>query len=127
MVLPRQEDLSDAALAAKLDEIFTRLAARHTFFMHTDHLSDRQLHERLVSDLLDEAFPDMFAVSPTGVYVIDLVGSGSEEDTRTHFKYYADEEDRRSWLEEFPDYEMPPHEDPPYDRDRRLPSPPEGW
>ena len=127
VALPAPEELSDAALAAKLDEIFGRLAARRTFFMHTDHLSDRQLYECLVSDLLDEAFPDMSAVSPTGVYVIDLVGSGSEEDTQVYHRYYADDGDRRSWREEFPDYEMPPHEDPPYDRDRRLPPPPEGW
>lgn len=36
-------------------------------------------------------------------------------------KYYADEETRRQWKNDFPDYEMPEHEDPPYDRDRLLP------
>jgi|WetSurMetagenome_2_1015567.scaffolds.fasta_scaffold10413_4 hypothetical protein len=127
VVLPGQENLSDAALAAKLDEIFGRLAVRHTFFTHTDHLSDRELYERLVSDLLDEEFPDMLAASPTGAYVIDLVGSGSEEDMQIYHRYYADEEDRQSWLKDFPGDAMPPHEELPYDRDRRLPSPPEGW
>jgi hypothetical protein len=127
VALPGQEALSDAALAAKLDEIFSRLAARRTFFTHTDHLSNRQLYERLVSDLLDEEFPDMYAACPDGAYVVDLVGSGSEEDMQTCHRYYADEADRKSWQEEFPDDERPPHEELPYDRDRRLPSPPEGW
>jgi hypothetical protein len=36
-------------------------------------------------------------------------------------KYYADEGTRRGWLADFPDDEMPPHEEPPYDRDRFLP------
>jgi hypothetical protein len=38
-------------------------------------------------------------------------------------KYYADEEWRRQFQEEFPDFQMPEHEDPPYDRDRLLPQP----
>jgi hypothetical protein len=54
-------------------------------------------------------------------YHFDLVGSGSEEDTRLYLKYYADEEDRRRWLERWPSDRVPEHEDPPYDRDRRLP------
>jgi len=36
-------------------------------------------------------------------------------------KYFADEESRASWLAQFPDYEMPPHQEPPDDRDRHLP------
>jgi hypothetical protein len=52
---------------------------------------------------------------------IDLIGSGSEEDIYLWMKYYADEETRRQWKSDFPDYEMPEHEDPPYDRDRHLP------
>jgi hypothetical protein len=125
--LPPTADLTDAALAAKLDDIFSRLAVRRTFFMHTDHLSDRQLYERLVSDVLNEEFPDMQAVCPDGVHIVDLVSSGSEEDTRLFNQYYADEADRQSWLEQFPGDAMPPHEPLPYDRDRRLPAPPEGW
>jgi hypothetical protein len=38
-------------------------------------------------------------------------------------KYYADEQWRRRWQEDFPDFTMPDHEDPPYDRDRLLPQP----
>ena len=52
---------------------------------------------------------------------IDLVGSGSEEDIANYLRYYADESTRRDWAREFPDLVLPPHEQPPYDRDRRLP------
>src|SRR5215212_9964916 len=51
----------------------------------------------------------------------DLLSGGGEEDTRLYMKYYADEEARRHWLADFPDDGMPPHEEPPYDRDRHLP------
>jgi len=52
---------------------------------------------------------------------IDLIGSGSDEDTYLWMKYYAAEETRRQWMADWPDYEMPEHEDPTYDRDRHMP------
>jgi hypothetical protein len=36
-------------------------------------------------------------------------------------RYYADEDFRQSWAEDFPEFEMPPHEEPPYNRDKQLP------
>jgi hypothetical protein len=38
-------------------------------------------------------------------------------------EHYADEEFRRSCLADWPDDDMPAHEDPPHDRDRFLPVP----
>jgi len=52
---------------------------------------------------------------------MDMIGSGSEDDIYLWMKYYADEETRQDWQERWPDYEMPQHEDPPYDRDRFIP------
>ena len=52
---------------------------------------------------------------------IDLIGSGSEEDIEIGLRYYESEEDRRRWAKEFPKDVIPPHEDPPFDRDRLLP------
>jgi hypothetical protein len=127
VALPALAELSDAELTAKLDEIFARLATHHTVFVHTNHLSDRELYECLLTELLDEEFPDMLAVSPTGAYIIDLVGSGSEEDSQIYLRYYADEEYRRQYHEDYPEDVIPPKEQAPFDRDRRLPQPPEGW
>ena len=56
-------------------------------------------------------------------YHIDLIGSGSEEHIYLWMKCYADEKTRRQWMKDWPVYEMPEHEDPPYDRDRYLPGP----
>ena len=36
-------------------------------------------------------------------------------------KYFADEASRAEWKADFPELEMPPHEDPPFDRDKDLP------
>ena len=40
-----------------------------------------------------------------------------------YLKYYADEDWRQQWMADFPDYDLPAHENPPYDRDRHLPRP----
>lgn len=55
---------------------------------------------------------------------VDLLGSGSEADTSLYLKHYAAEEWRRCWLAEVPDYVMPAHANPPYDRDRFIRSVP---
>jgi hypothetical protein len=62
--------------------------------------------------------------NPAYAYFLDVIGSGNEEDTFVYMKHYADEDSRRRWLESFPDYEMPAHEEPPYDRDKHLPKAP---
>ena len=53
--------------------------------------------------------------------MIDIAGSGSEEDNQIYFKYYADEDYRNQWKQDWPDDVIPDHEDPPFDRDAKLP------
>jgi hypothetical protein len=120
VALPAPEELDDAQLTAKLWEVINALALLGAFLENTNHLSDRELYTHLWSDLLREPVVLMPENPAYGIH-LDLVGSGSEEHTLLAFKYYAGEEERRSWLREWPTYSMPEHEDPPFDRDRHLP------
>ena len=120
--LPSPAELDDGHLKAKLWEVIEALGELRVFLQCTNHLSDRELYAELWGDLLRE---EVKAVSydEYSAYHIDLIGSGSEEDIHLWMKYYADEETRRQWQAEWPDDELPYHVDPPYDRDRLLPSP----
>ena len=111
--------MDDRQLTAKLRGVIDALAQRRVFISQTDHLSDRELYALLWGDALREPVKDMPLDEPSAWH-IDLLSGGGEEDTGLYLKYYADEETRRHWLEDFPDDEVPPHEEPPYDRDRHL-------
>jgi hypothetical protein len=123
--IPLPTDLDDVALSTKLTEIIQKLATLGAYLLHTNHLSDRALYEYLYHDgLREEAV--LFPENPSYAYIIDLTGSGSDEDNQIYLKYYADEEHRKQWAFDWPDDPMPDHEDPPYDRDRTLPQSPLG-
>lgn len=123
--IPPPTDLDDVALLTKLTEITEKLGTIGAYLLHTNHLSDRALYEYLYNDgLREEAI--LFPENPSYAYIIDLTGSGSEEDNQLYLKYYADEEHRKQWALDWPDDPMPDHESPPYDRDRTLPQSPLG-
>ncbi len=78
------------------------MASLGAYLLHTNHLSDRELYEYLYHDgLREEAV--LFPENPSYAYMIDLTGSGSEEDNQIYLKYYADEEHRRQWAHDWPD------------------------
>ena len=123
--IPPPDQLDDQTLTAKLQEIVQRMASLGVYLLHTNHLSDRGLYEYLFLDgLRDEAVP--FPENPSYAYVIDLTGSGSDADNQIYLKHYADEEYRNQWAHDWPSEPMPPHEDPPFDRDSSLPQSPLG-
>jgi hypothetical protein len=122
--LPPADTLSEGALREKLWELFRVLEKINTYVHRTNHLSDRELYKKLREESLPEsAFA--FAGCPDSYCGLDLLGGGSDEDIHLGMKYYATEEERVRWMKSFPDYAMPSHEDPPYDRDRFLPR--RGW
>jgi len=123
--VPPADQFDDEHLAIKLKEIIERMASLGAYLLHTDHLSDRALYEYLYHDgLREEAV--LFPENPSYAYMIDLTGSGSEEDNLIYLKYYADEGYRRQWANDWPDDSLPEHEAPPFDRDRFLPQSPIG-
>jgi len=118
VLLPPAEKLSDQDLTAKLWQIIRKMAEFGHYVCSTDHLSDRDLYIRMTTDTFHQPFADMPASA--GSWHVDFASSGSDEDTEDYLRYYADEETRQQFASEF-DLTLPPHEDPPYDRDRHLP------
>jgi hypothetical protein len=118
--LPPPEGLSDEELTGRLWEVVWQLAHRRVFLERTNHLSDRELYARLWHKRLRDEHPDL-PVDESNAWHIDLLGGCTEEDVFLEHKFYSTEPERREWLASFPDYAMPAHEDPPYDRDRHLP------
>jgi hypothetical protein len=105
---------------SKLREVVTKMAGLGAYLLHTNHLSDRELYEYLYNDgLREEAV--LFPENPSYAYMIDLTGNGSDEDNLIYLKYYADDEHRKQWARDWPGDPMPPHEDPPFNRDLSLP------
>jgi hypothetical protein len=123
--VPSPETLDDDVLKIKLKEIVEKMASLGAYLLHTNHLSDRDLFKYLYGEALREETV-LFPENPSYAYMIDLTGSGSEDDNQTYLKYYADEQYRRQWAHDWPDDRMPEHEQPPFDRDRFLPQSPVG-
>lgn len=120
--LPPPDSLKNDELTAKLWEVIEKLALLRVFIEQTDHLSDRELYTYLWTDALRED-AKLFPLTANSAHHIQLLSSGSDEDNHLYLKYYADKAWRRYWHKEWPNDPMPKHEDPPYDRDRKLPKP----
>lgn len=125
LALPPPEQLDDAQLREKLWEVIRRMASLGAYLHSTNHLNDRELYTYLFHEGLREDTV-LFPEDPSFASHIDLVSSGSDEDIFLWMKYYADDGTRRQWLKDFPDSELPPHEDPPFNRDQDLPKSPFG-
>ena len=122
--LPPSE-LDDRQLPGRLWELLYAAAARRFFFCSTNHLDDRSLYTLLWEQWLDHPTADIPPEAETNTTMIvaefDARGMTAEE---IFLRYYAGEDDHELWLSTDPGLIFPPHEDPPCDRDRFLPTPP---
>ncbi len=120
--LPPPVLVTEEAITITLWEVIYFLASVGCYLENTDHLSDRELYTMLHEELLRQP-AILFPNDPCYAYHIDLIGSGSSEETEIYLRYYASEEERRRWQEADSDRELPQRQPVPYDRDRLLPRP----
>jgi hypothetical protein len=125
LAIPLSSELDELTLPVKLREVIAGMASMGAYLLHTNHLTDRQLYNFLYEDGLREETV-LFPENPSYAYMIDLTGSGTDEDNQIYLRHYADEKHRKQWSLDWPEDPMPEHEDPPFDRDRHLPQSPVG-
>lgn len=114
-------EVDDFQLRGRLWEFIHALAGRRFFLHHTNHLSDRELYTWLHDRWFPEETADCPPEAETNCH-IDLT-EALADDGETFLRYYASEADRLVWADADPAQPLPPHEDPPFDRDRFLPDP----
>ncbi len=124
--LPPARQLTGPALRRTLRAVIRRLAQWRYYLKHTDHLSDRDLYTLLREDVLSQPDNELPPESAASM-IFDLSSLDRALPPGTTFlRYYADEQMRRVMAREYAPDELPPHADPPFDRDRRLPAPEPG-
>lgn len=119
--LPEPDAMADADIRTKVWEVLAGLATLRVFLDQTDHLTDRELYAKLWHDVLREEVP---AIDEIGFNShVDLAMSSDDGHSNLYLKYYADEKAREWWRKDFPDVVIPPHEEPPFNRDWLVPRP----
>jgi hypothetical protein len=118
-VVPDPGTLDDAQLSATLWQIIAALGDLGVIIEYTDHLTDRELYQRLIDQVLTE--PMFLSDEPNSFEVCDMVGDGGDDENATFLSYYATEEERTDWFKDFPETPLPPRKAKVADRDRLLP------
>ncbi|MDA0213762.1 MAG: hypothetical protein O2875_00180 [Planctomycetota bacterium] len=117
--LPAQM-LNDEELFTSLWELISGLSDLGIFLLHSNHLTDRLLYERLVDHILVEPVRDL--PPDSGVHeFIDLIGGGGPVEREIYQQHYASAEERSQFAKEY-GFEISP-KSPPSDRDRNFPKP----
>jgi len=110
--LPRPETLGEHELQRVLWETIDRLFEQRVVLDFTDHLSDYELFCLIYRDIL----PSQEKKIDRGQNYLHWDCAGTRGDPEPWLRYYATDEERSSWADEF-DEPLPPHESPPFHRD----------
>ena len=102
----------DSQLSGELETLLDRLEDLGVVVEFADHLSDRDLYTWLMEGGHLEGH---IALLPDSYIHMSPIGGCSEEDNEIYLAYYASDEDRASWKEQFPDDELPARKPLPYD------------
>ena len=122
ITLPSPDTLTEESVHRKLWDVIRGMAHHRHFLYSTNHLNDLTLYRHLWEDTLNHPTEEVTPAMGDCACHIDLVGDGSEDSCQLWLRYYATEDDRALWAQDFPDDPIPDHVDPPYDRDRNLPT-----
>lgn len=121
-VVPARESVGEHETRGRLWELIYAMAGTRFYLSCTDHLSDRELHDWLHENWLDEATADLPPDAKWNTRISPVCACDEEEGTILWLRYYADEEERQLMAEKCCASAIPPHEDPGHDRDRHLPN-----
>jgi hypothetical protein len=108
-------------LAGELRRLIQALAFARVFLSCTDHLSDAALYAWLWAELLNTEEPDV-PRSENEAFHWDLSLAGADNND-IWLTYYASEEERAEWADEFTEDPLPPMLPRPFHRDDDLPQP----
>lgn len=113
---PDPDTLNEQELARALERLVLDLSWVHVYLVHTEHLSDPALYRELYEIARHEGmrvYPD----DPESAMTIGFVGGGSDQELDAYLRYYADDDERKWWREQYPAMWMPMREPLPYPRD----------
>lgn len=113
---------TESELQEKLLSLVRGLAGMRIFLINTDHLSDQQLYQFLLEEILDHPIAQVPFEDDCGC-VVDVVGLEVQEDPVSWLTYYASNRERMEWAKQNPGKQLPIPLPAPYARDKNLPQP----
>lgn len=93
VVMKNSSDISDEELPTVLNNVFKGLEKYSIYLIRTNHLTDRDLYERLTTEIFVEEIRDLPPNSGVHEY-IDLTGGGTGNARMTFESYYGTDESR---------------------------------
>lgn len=111
LTLPHPDSIPAAELHERMWDAVHKLYSKQIVLDFTDHLSDRDLYCLIYRDILPS--PEKKIDSKSNYLHWDCADVGG--DAEIWLRYYATDEERANWAEEF-DEELPAAETPPYPR-----------